>query len=231
MLMHYPYLSWTQVHHGVMCSAQPSSLSGSHITTGKRSSTWPNGVQKTAWSWTAVRQRRSIWTTEVRGKDDMEEIQSPEKALFPQEALKGWALFCKHLQNCNWKHHLSQHDSLGWQLYETGQKGLSAVKTAEGILGSPLPNLDLMYADCVQKKASGIVAVSTHPDGKLFVLLPPGRRWRIIKTRITRLRDSFSPELLTLSPLSIDNSLLRHDMCMRVCLRHAQDSCTLQKYT
>lgn len=109
----------------------------------------------------------------------MEEIQSPEKALFPQEALKGWALLCKHLQNCNWKHHLSQHDSLGWQLYETGQKGLGAVKTGEGILGSPLPNL---YADC------------------------------------------FSPELLTLSPHSIDNSLLRHDMCMRVCLRHAQDS-------
>lgn len=95
----------------------------------------------------------------------MEEIQSPEKALFPQEALKGWALLCKHLQNCNWKHHLSQHDSLGWQLYETGQKGLGAVKTGEGILGSPLPNL---YADFFPRAINSITSLHRQQSFKAW---------------------------------------------------------------
>ncbi|KAI3354746.1 hypothetical protein L3Q82_004579 [Scortum barcoo] len=50
------------------------------------------------------------------------------------------------------------------------------VKTAQGIVGSPLPDLDSIYAGRMQKKARHIAADPTHPGNGLFVLLPSGKR-------------------------------------------------------
>ncbi|KAI3353437.1 hypothetical protein L3Q82_019966, partial [Scortum barcoo] len=52
---------------------------------------------------------------------------------------------------------------------------------AQGIVGSPLPDLDSIYAGRIQKKARHIAADPTHPGNGLFVPLPSGKwlaaRW------------------------------------------------------
>lgn len=52
-----------------------------------------------------------------------------------------------------------------WQLHKIGQEGLGpgSGKTAHGIVGSSLLNLDSVYADRVQEKASCIAADLTLP--------------------------------------------------------------------
>ncbi|KAI3367236.1 hypothetical protein L3Q82_008287 [Scortum barcoo] len=55
------------------------------------------------------------------------------------------------------------------------------VKTAQGIVGSPLPDLDSIYAGRMQKKARHIIAATdpTHPGNGLFIPLPSGKRREI----------------------------------------------------
>ncbi|KAI3375383.1 hypothetical protein L3Q82_021866 [Scortum barcoo] len=66
------------------------------------------------------------------------------------------------------------------------------VKTAQGIVGSSLPDLDSIYAGrMIQKKAQHIAADPTHPGNGLFVPLPSGKWYRNIKTTTSRLKNSF----------------------------------------
>lgn len=71
------------------------------------------------------------------------------------------------------------------------------VKTAQRIIGCPLPSLTDIYASRCLRRAEAITRDSTHPAHHLFDLLPSGRRYRSIRTRTNRLRDSFFPRAIT----------------------------------
>lgn len=77
------------------------------------------------------------------------------------------------------------------------------VRTAQRIVGSPLPDLDSLYTSRVQKKASRIAADSSHPGNRLFVPLPSRKRYRNIKTHTSRLRNSFYPRAVKCMPMSL----------------------------
>ncbi|KAK0137685.1 hypothetical protein N1851_026115 [Merluccius polli] len=67
------------------------------------------------------------------------------------------------------------------------------VKTAQGIVGGPLPNLDSLYTSRLQKKARCIATDPTHPGYGLFVPLPSRKRYRHLNSRTNRLKNSFFP--------------------------------------
>ncbi|KAI3376769.1 hypothetical protein L3Q82_000371 [Scortum barcoo] len=60
------------------------------------------------------------------------------------------------------------------------------VKTAQGIVGSPLPDLDSIYAGRIQKKARHIAADPTHLLNGLFVLLPSGKQKQCVTSSSMR---------------------------------------------
>ena len=64
------------------------------------------------------------------------------------------------------------------------------VKTASKIVGSELTSL--IYRQ-IQKRAGKIISDQTHPAHHLFELLPSGKRYRCIRTKSNRFRNSFYP--------------------------------------
>ncbi|XDV45658.1 hypothetical protein PO909_013718 [Leuciscus waleckii] len=70
------------------------------------------------------------------------------------------------------------------------------VHTASRIIGGELPSLQEIYARRCVKKARRIIRDSSHPSHGLFSLLPSGRRYRSIRTRTSRLHDSFFPQAI-----------------------------------
>ncbi|XDV26594.1 hypothetical protein PO909_030250 [Leuciscus waleckii] len=72
------------------------------------------------------------------------------------------------------------------------------VRTAERIIGAPLPTLQDLYSSRVRKRAGKIITDSTHPGHPLFELLPSGRRHRSLATRTSRHRNSFFPQAISL---------------------------------
>ncbi len=72
------------------------------------------------------------------------------------------------------------------------------VRTACHIVGGELPSLhDILTRRCT-RKARRIIKDSSHPSHRLLSLLPSGRRFRSIRSRTSRLRDSFSPQAIRL---------------------------------
>ncbi len=72
------------------------------------------------------------------------------------------------------------------------------VRTACHIVGGELPSLqDIDTRRCI-RKARRIINDSSHPSPRLFSLLPSGRRLRSIRSRTSRLRDSFFPQAIRL---------------------------------
>uniref|UniRef100_A0A3B1K8G0 Reverse transcriptase domain-containing protein n=1 Tax=Astyanax mexicanus TaxID=7994 RepID=A0A3B1K8G0_ASTMX len=67
------------------------------------------------------------------------------------------------------------------------------VKTAERIIRTPLPSLQSIYHQRVLRRAASILKDSTHPQQGLFTLLPSGQRYRSVKCKTTRLKNSFFP--------------------------------------
>ncbi|XP_071058133.1 uncharacterized protein [Pseudochaenichthys georgianus] len=67
------------------------------------------------------------------------------------------------------------------------------VKTAQNITRTELPSMEDLYPQRLRKKFLRIIKDPHHPSHKLFSLLPSGRRYRRIRTKTTRLRDSFIP--------------------------------------
>ncbi|KAL3065206.1 hypothetical protein OYC64_015394 [Pagothenia borchgrevinki] len=72
------------------------------------------------------------------------------------------------------------------------------VKTAQNITRTELPSMEDLYSQRLRKKALRIIKDPHHPSHKLFSLLPSGRRYRSIRTKTTRLRDSFIPQAIRL---------------------------------
>ncbi|KAF7669875.1 hypothetical protein LDENG_00100560, partial [Lucifuga dentata] len=72
------------------------------------------------------------------------------------------------------------------------------VKTAQKIVGHPLPTLEDIYNSRCLTRARNIVKDRSHPSHHLFDLLPSGRRYRCIKSRTTRFKNSFIPRAISL---------------------------------
>uniref|UniRef100_A0A3B5PZ90 Reverse transcriptase domain-containing protein n=1 Tax=Xiphophorus maculatus TaxID=8083 RepID=A0A3B5PZ90_XIPMA len=67
------------------------------------------------------------------------------------------------------------------------------VRTAERIIGAPLPSIqDISSQRCVSR-GRNIVSDPSHPHHGLFSLLPSGKRFCSIRCRSTRFRNSFFP--------------------------------------
>uniref|UniRef100_A0A8C6LDB2 Reverse transcriptase domain-containing protein n=1 Tax=Nothobranchius furzeri TaxID=105023 RepID=A0A8C6LDB2_NOTFU len=72
------------------------------------------------------------------------------------------------------------------------------VRCAERIIGGELPSFQDIYRKRCLRKAGRIIKDSTHPSHKLFRLLPSGRRFCSIRSRTSRLRDSFFHQAIRL---------------------------------
>ncbi len=72
------------------------------------------------------------------------------------------------------------------------------VRTARHIVGGELPSLQDIYTRRCIRKTRRIINDSSHPSHRLFSLLPSGRRLRSIRSRTSRLRDSFFPQAIRL---------------------------------
>ncbi|KAK3516292.1 hypothetical protein QTP70_009422 [Hemibagrus guttatus] len=72
------------------------------------------------------------------------------------------------------------------------------VRTAERIIGAPLPTLQELYTSRVRKRALKITLDPSHPGHILFDLLPSGRRYRAATTRTARHKNSFFPQAIYL---------------------------------
>ncbi|KAK3541520.1 hypothetical protein QTP86_028650 [Hemibagrus guttatus] len=70
------------------------------------------------------------------------------------------------------------------------------VRTAERIIGAPLPTLQELYTSRVRKRALKITLDPSHPGHILFDLLPSGRRYRAANTRTARHKNSFFPQAI-----------------------------------
>ena len=72
------------------------------------------------------------------------------------------------------------------------------IRTAEKIIGAPLPSLQDLYIGRTRKRAENIIKDPSHPAHTLFDLLPSGRRYRSLRTKTTRHKNSFFPTAITL---------------------------------
>ncbi len=72
------------------------------------------------------------------------------------------------------------------------------VRTAERIIGAPLPTLQELYTPRVRKRAQKITLDPSHPSHPPFELLPSGRRYRATNTRTARHKNSFLPQAIHL---------------------------------
>uniref|UniRef100_A0A3Q3GWF6 Reverse transcriptase domain-containing protein n=1 Tax=Labrus bergylta TaxID=56723 RepID=A0A3Q3GWF6_9LABR len=72
------------------------------------------------------------------------------------------------------------------------------VKTAQRITRCPLPAIEDVQRKRCLRRARGILKDSSHPAHRLFTLLPSGRRFRSLRTRTSRLRNSFFPRAVSL---------------------------------
>uniref|UniRef100_A0A670JPL4 Reverse transcriptase domain-containing protein n=1 Tax=Podarcis muralis TaxID=64176 RepID=A0A670JPL4_PODMU len=87
---------------------------------------------------------------------------------------------------------------------ETDKKALQRIiKIAQNVIGLQLPTLDEIFTSRTLKKSHNILRDPTHPAHNFFELLPSGRRYRTMKTRTTRLLNSFYPRAL----IALNNDL------------------------
>ncbi len=72
------------------------------------------------------------------------------------------------------------------------------VRLAECISGSALPSLQDIYLERCKSRAAKIIKDSNHPDNRLLILLPSGKRFRSMMAKTERLRRSFFPQAIRL---------------------------------
>nr|BAB83841.1 ReO_6 [Oryzias latipes] len=72
------------------------------------------------------------------------------------------------------------------------------IRSAERIIGTSLLPIQDLYRSRARKRAGRIVKDPSHPGHCLFSLLPSGRRFRTLRTKTTRHKDSFFPRAVTL---------------------------------
>ncbi|KAK3558114.1 hypothetical protein QTP86_009886 [Hemibagrus guttatus] len=83
------------------------------------------------------------------------------------------------------------------------------VKTAQRIIGTPLPAIEDIQKKRCLRRAHSILKDSSHPAHSLFKLVPSGRRFRSLRTNTSRLRNSFFP-----TAVSLVNSVLVEPICL-----------------
>lgn len=67
------------------------------------------------------------------------------------------------------------------------------INTAQKIIGCPLTSLENISISCCLRRTKAITSDPSHPAYPMFDLLPSGRRYRSIKSRTSRLMNSFFP--------------------------------------
>jgi hypothetical protein len=67
------------------------------------------------------------------------------------------------------------------------------INSAQRIIGCPLPSLKDLYNSRCLSRAQNIEKDHSHPGSYLFNLLPSGRRYRCMKSRTNRFKNSFFP--------------------------------------
>lgn len=72
------------------------------------------------------------------------------------------------------------------------------VKTAQPIAGASLTAIEDIYRKRCLRRATNITKDSYHPAHRLFAPLPSERRYRSLKTRTTRFRNSLFPTAVSL---------------------------------
>ncbi len=87
------------------------------------------------------------------------------------------------------------------------------VRTARHIVGGELPSLQDIYTRRCTRKARRIIKDSSHPSHRLLSLLPSGRRFRSIRSRTSRLRDSFFPQANEQSEITHLHHTPTHTTC------------------
>lgn len=81
---------------------------------------------------------------------------------------------------------------------EADRKRLQRVtKTAQKIIGCPLPPIPTIYNSRCVSRARSIIKDPTHPGFHLFTLLPSGRRYKALPARTNRMKNSFFPKAVT----------------------------------
>ncbi len=128
--------------------------------------------------------------------------EGKKKTLFPQAPEEIWnesphPPLILHL-HCG-KHPDWLHYCLVWKQHQ--QQSQSSAKGCVNCLPhcrrwASLPPGHLHQA--VHEETRRIISDSSHPSHGLFSLLPSGRRLRSIRTRTSRLRDSFFPQTIRL---------------------------------
>ncbi|KAK0142423.1 hypothetical protein N1851_019868 [Merluccius polli] len=74
----------------------------------------------------------------------------------------------------------------------------STIKTAQNIINQQLPTMDTIFNSRCLQKTHNILKDPFHPANYLFELLPSGKRYRSIRSRTTRLINSFYPKAITI---------------------------------
>ncbi len=120
-------------------------------------------------------------------------------SLLPETAEEVWnepqnAQVLLHL-HCG-EHPDRLYHRLVWKQHRWQPQG--SVRTARHIVGGELPSLQDIYTRRCTRKARRIIKDSSHPSHRLLSLLPSGRRFRSIRSRTSRLRDSFFPQAIRL---------------------------------
>ena len=72
----------------------------------------------------------------------------------------------------------------------------SVIKNASKLIGLNMPSIRSLYLSRSLRKPKHIVQDAYHPANHLFELLPFGKRYRCIKTKMTRFNNSFYPQAL-----------------------------------
>ncbi|TWW52962.1 hypothetical protein D4764_0155140 [Takifugu flavidus] len=75
---------------------------------------------------------------------------------------------------------------------------LRVVTAAHHITGTPLPAIEDVQKKRCLHRARSILKDSSHPSHRLFSLLPSGRCFRTLRTRTSRLRNSFFSRAVSL---------------------------------
>ncbi|XP_054631629.1 uncharacterized protein LOC129181035 [Dunckerocampus dactyliophorus] len=84
------------------------------------------------------------------------------------------------------------------------------IKTSQNIVGAALPSLQDIYKTRVLRRTHNLIKDSTHPQHSLFTLLPSGRRYRSLKSRTTRLANSFYPQAIRLLNEALTHATQAH---------------------
>ena len=93
-------------------------------------------------------------------------------------------------------HRVCSHTDCVWYGSSTSSEKVihKVVRAAEKTTDYPLPTQEQIYTSICRRKVMDISKDSSHPSHCLFQLLPSGRTYRAMKTRINRLKTVLIPK-------------------------------------